>query len=664
FEPGGYARVPLPHYPWQRERHWSSAALPVVAGATGKRRAPLDDAMRSWLHTSRWEPLAAEGSVATRVNWLLVSGSDSGNAWAAALRELGGRADVVASVDEALGWLSRADGARVQGLGIVLFAAPGAQHVAWDAVAALQRLQRAWPAERSAPRVWWVTTGAQALPDDSEPVIAAQAALWGAARVIAAEHPHWWGGLVDVGAAHGALEAKAAAQHLRSGSSEDQVAVRGAVRSVLRLVRADVSAEGLPGARWRTDGAYLITGGLGGIALEIAKAMVASGARRLVLLGRTALPVRSAWTSEPETSVAGRRIAAIRALEHAGAAVHVLHADVADAEQMRAALDAYRAEGWPAICGVIHSAAVTDNKLTAEMEAAVFERVLAPKLAGALVLDALLPTLDLFVLFSSMSAFWGPPGMSNYSAANAGLDAVAQARRARGQHALSIQWGHWTNIGLSEGVIAERNAEELERVGVGSMSVAQGTALFASLLARPEAVIAVLPIAWAKFRSARRGRDWPLFRVAAGSDADADADAAAGSFAERARAATPVARRALIERVIREALGVVLHRPAKQLDARRSFGSVGLDSLMALEFRNRLESALERALPATLAWNYPTIEQLTAHLDGHFSAELVADAPPAAAPNSALDDVDAALLFTDIASLSDADAARALRGGR
>ncbi len=658
FEPGSYARVPLPHYPWQRERHWSSAALPVAA--QGKRRAPLDDTVRGWLHVSRWEPMPLEGVAATRVNWLLVG--EAGSALAAALRQLGGSADAVASLEDALAWLSRAEPARVRGLGIALFAARGDAQAAWNAVTAAQRLQRAWPAEREAPSVWWVTSGAQMLPGDTEPVLAAQAAVWGAARVLAAEHPHWWGGLVDVRAAQDASEMTALARHLRSGSSEDQVALRGAQRYALRLVPAD-GADGAvsaaAGYRWRSDAAYLITGGLGGIALEIAKAMVADGARRIVLLGRTPLPARSAWASEPESSVAGQRIAAIRALEHAGAAVHLMHADVADSAQVRAALEAYRAEGWPAIRGVIHTAAVTDNKLSTDMDPAVFERVLAPKLTGALVLDELLPTLDLFVLFSSMSAFWGPPGMSNYSAANAGLDAVAEARRARGQHALSIQWGHWTNIGLSEGAIAERNAQELERVGVGSLSAPQGTSLFAVLIARAEPVIAVLPIDWAKFRQARRGRDWPLFRVAAGTETDA----VGGSFAERARVASPMARRALLESVVREALGAVLHRPAKALDARRSFGSVGLDSLMALEFRNRLETALERALPATLAWNYPTIEQLTAHLDTYFAVESVLEeASSAAAPE--LGERETALLFTDIASLSDADAARALRGGR
>jgi len=379
-----------------------------------------------------------------------------------------------------------------------------------------------------------------------------------------------------------------------------------------------------------------------------------------VLLGRTALPPRAKWAAEPETTRDGRRIAAIRALEHAGAAIHVITADVGDAVALRSALDAYQTEGWPPIRGIIHAAAVVENKLTTDLDPGSFERVIGPKLRGALVLDELFPSLDLFLLFSSISAFWAPAGMANYAAANAGLDALAEARRARGQHALSVQWGHWGNIGLLEGALAARSAHELERAGVTSMSIEQGISIFKWVLNRPESVIAALPIDWQVFRTVRRGRSSPLFRAVSGMDAGAGGDGR-GS-AERIRAASPVERRTLIEGIVKEALGTVLRRPPAQLDMRRSFGSSGLDSLMALEFRNRLETALERSLPATLAWNYPTITQLAGYLDGLYAPEpAAAQAPPA---EGAANAVAAVPLVQDIASLSDADAARALRRKR
>jgi myxalamid-type polyketide synthase MxaE and MxaD len=284
---------------------------------------------------------------------------------------------------------------------------------------------------------------------------------------------------------------------------------------------------------------------------------------------------------------------------------------------------------------------------------------LAPKLSGALVLDRLLPELDLFVVFSSISAFWAPPGMSNYSAANAGLDALAARRRARGQHALSIQWGPWAGIGLHESAISARSSQEMERTGVGSIPVDSGTALFAALLARQEPVITVLPVDWATYRNARAGRDWSLFRALSGTSATSPT----GGFTERVRSAPPATRRSLVDGVVREALAAVIRRPANQLDSRRSFGSMGLDSLMALELRNRLETAAGRSLPASLAWNYPTIEQLAAYLEGQVVPEPTPDAAAAASVAPELDDIQIGSLFKGFESLSDEDAARALRGG-
>ena len=158
----------------------------------------------------------------------------------------------------------------------------------------VQDLQRAWALRGvgTVPRIWWVTRGAHALNGETPSTRAPQlSALWGAARVVATEHPDWWGGLVDLeDAPLTAARSEVLARHL-SGSTEDQVALRGTDRYALRIVRATVTSEVGPSiCSWRADAAYLITGGLGGIALEIAKAMVRDGARRLVLLGRSPLP--------------------------------------------------------------------------------------------------------------------------------------------------------------------------------------------------------------------------------------------------------------------------------------------------------------------------------------------------------------------------------------
>ena len=204
--------------------------------------------------------------------------------------------------------------------------------------------------------------------------------------------------------------------------------------------------------RWRSDGSYLITGGLGDLGLMVARWMVAQGARRLILMGRTKLPPRSSWNSLETGSQLARQIAAIRELEESGASVHLVSADVADEKQMSAFVEQFRAEGWPPIRGVVHAAGVLQDGLLLQLDAAAMNKVLRPKMVGGWLLHRLLreAPLDFFVVFSSAGSLMGQPGQGNYAAANAFLDALAHHRRAQGLPALSINWGAWAELGFAQ----------------------------------------------------------------------------------------------------------------------------------------------------------------------------------------------------------------------
>ena len=363
----------------------------------------------------------------------------------------------------------------------------------------------------TAPRLWFVTHGAQSPAVAPARVAVNAAAAWGTARVIAEEHPELWGGLVDLDPAQSVADnAAALISNLRAGDGEDQCAWRGGQRFVLRLA-TQAPALRAPFA-WRADAAYLVTGGLGGVGLHIARAMVAAGARRLVLLSRTALPPREQWAGVDQRSAAGQRIAGLCELEAAGAAVHLAAVDVADAAQLSAFLQRWQAEAWPAIRGVVHAAGRLDNQLGARMEARTFDAVVQPKLRGAQLLDQLLPDLDLFALFSSTGAFIAQPGQANYAAANAGLDALAHDRRARGLPAHSIAWGVWRDTGLVQGAAGIRNVAEMARQGLGSFAAERGAALFDWLCGQDAPHTVVLPADWSAFAQARAGREAPLYR--------------------------------------------------------------------------------------------------------------------------------------------------------
>jgi malonyl CoA-acyl carrier protein transacylase len=655
--------VTLPPYPWQRERHWHAAAEPVLRGGAHLARLRPTESAFGWLYAMQWEPAPRSASEADAPpgSWLVVGLAAEGERLATSLRARGGEVRAVTpdSLAEGLTWLAQLG----EGSPAIVLIAEDAANAAFAPIALVQAVtSRAW---KVSPRLWFVTRGAQGV-NATERVSVWQGALWGAARVVAEEHPELWGGLVDCAGEGGQDDATPLACTLLTRDGEDQVAIRDGQRLVLRLASLSTTGVAAAAPRWRADASYLITGGLGDIGLRIAASMVDAGARRLVLLGRTPLPPRTQWSSLPADSRDGRRAAAVRALEAKGAAVHLLSADVGDAAQLGAALDAYAAEGWPPIRGVVHAAGSLDNRLAGEMDTKVFDRVVVPKLHGAVHLDRLLPDLDLFVLFSSTGAFLAQPGQANYAAANAGLDAFARDRCARGRHALSIAWGVWAGTGIVRDRAGGRNVEELKRQGVQAFDPEQGVALFGWLLSRVQRGVTVLPVSWPAFKRARGGRDFPLFRAQLAAAQDEDVDGTS-DFAVRLREArSPAKRRQLVAEGVRETAAQVLRRAPARIDGRRTLGSMGLDSLMALEFRNRLEGLFARSLPATLLWNYPSLDALAAFLSDDAPTLPVPSSPmveraDALSESSLESDGDIVVALADLTAVSDADITRALR---
>jgi phthiocerol/phenolphthiocerol synthesis type-I polyketide synthase B len=646
--PRGTHHVTLPLQPWQRERHWIDLAELAPTGSDSRRaRIRVDDEMLGWLYRLEWTAAQRNGEAAvTAEPWLVVSETlDDAEVVARAATTVGAHA-IAVSPDE----LGRAI---VRGSASTIVYLAGDRDAAYAPVQLVQSVLAA----RGQARLWFVTRGAHVVDARDRRVSAEQSALWGAARVVAEEHPDLWGGLIDLEAtATATTSAARIAGHIAS-AGEDQVAFRGDDCFTLRLTAIPrQAATTLRAVEWRHDAAYLITGGLGDIGLHVARTMAAGGARRLVLLGRTPLPPRESWKRLDPGDPAAPRAHAILELESRGVAVHTAAVDVSDESQLQAFLDRYAKEAWPEIRGVVHAAGVLDNALAANMDRATFDRVVRGKLEGARLLDRLLPDLDLFVLFSSTGAFLAQPGQANYAAANAGLDGLAHDRRARGQHALSIQWAVWQNTGLVRGHVGEQNVGEMHRQGLRPFTADQGTMLFSLLTGSSDATVTVLPMDWSAYARARSGRALALFRRVMDSSADTTAGTeltTALSHADGPR------RRQLLEGLIRETVGRVLKIAPARLDSRKAMGEMGLNSLMAMELRNRLEAALGRSLSATLAWNYPTIDALVRYLAGagdqHQPVQPAESTPTNAAPADVSDSL------RSVNELSDEEAALALR---
>ncbi|WP_281004674.1 type I polyketide synthase [Nocardia veterana] len=456
------------------------------------------------------------------------------------------------------------------------------------AVHTTMTMVRAWLAvERlSDVRLVVVTTGG-AGPVDAGPHLGA-AAVWGAMRSAQSEYPDRFV-LIDEDPA-APLSADRIAEVVRSG--EPQVAVREGQILVPRLTRAPAPAADLPGLAAAT---VLITGGTGGLGAVFARHLVAEhGVRRLVLTSRRGLEAPGA-------------AALVRELTQAGADARVVACDVADRASVRNLLGTIATDEPLAI---IHAAGVLDDGTVSSLTPEQVDRVLAPKVDGAWHLHELTRDRDIsaFVLFSSIAASVGSAGQSNYAAANAYLDALAQQRRAAGATATALAWGPWHQGSGMTGELDRAAVARWERMGFGQLENADGVRLFDRALGHAEAQLAPIRFDAAAVRRQTDAAAVPA--ILRGFVRRAPAPVAArtpGSLGSRL-AAVPDARRGeLVLDLVREHASAVLgYASPGEVDVEKPFGDLGLDSLGGVEFRNRLGKATGVRLPSTLVFDHPT----------------------------------------------------------
>ena len=303
------------------------------------------------------------------------------------------------------------------------------ERVERDAQSALALVQGLTDAGRASESgVWFVTRGGQVLGGKALGELSG-AALWGLARVAAREIPDCVVRTVDLDPGGGA-PAEVLARELLFRDGEIEIAWREGKRRLPRLIRLREAPPDPGPERVREDRTYLVTGGLGGIGLEVAGWLADRGAGAIVLNGRR----------PPEDAA----VAAVERLRSRGAEVRVALGDVADARAVDRLLVEVEEWGLPPLGGVIHSAGILSDAAFANQDPEGFGRVLAPKVRGAWNLHraTLGRELDLFVVFSSVAALIGNPGQANYAAANAFLDQLAHCIGGLlGLPGQAIAWG-------------------------------------------------------------------------------------------------------------------------------------------------------------------------------------------------------------------------------
>ena len=489
-----------------------------------------------------------------------------------------------------------------------------------------------------APALWLVTRGAQPVGAAAMPLEVVQTPLWGLGRVIALEHPDLWGGLVDLDAQSTAMEgATTLLAEICQPDGEDQVAWRGAQRHVARLMRSGPLSP--QPVLLHADGTYLVTGGLGGLGLKVASWLAQQGARHLVLTGRRGLPERAQWATLSEQSENFRQVAAIEAIEALGATVTVEAADVSDMARMSEVLVHIERSAWP-LRGIIHAALAASACTLREMPLDALRAMLQPKVVGTWVLHQLTRQrdLDFFVLFSSTTALWGSAELAHYAAANVFLDGFAHYRRALGLPALSINWGTWD-------VMRTASAEERGRIaqfGLRVMPSEQALAVMGDLLGSPEtAQLTIAAVDWNVLKpvyESKRQRPFLQSIATRQRGNGASPSTKQPQLLDRLKRAQPGESRNLLLAHIRAEVAQVLGvDPPQAIDAQRGLFELGMDSLMSIELKTRLEASVGQSLPSTLVFNYPTISDLAEYLAKHVLAAEEANgesAPAVAAATS------------------------------
>ncbi|ERT05437.1 methyltransferase domain protein, partial [Lyngbya aestuarii BL J] len=345
-----------------------------------------------------------------------------------------------------------------------------------------------------------------------------------------------------------------------------------------------------------SEGTYLITGGLGGLGLLVARWLVEKGAKNIVLLSR-----RHPNSETQQT---------LDELEAMGAKVVVIKVDVSDREKLTETFQNIL-DNLPVLRGVFHAAGVLDDSVLMQLNSEKFERVMMPKMHGAWHLHQLTKDipLDYFVLFSSAASLLGSPGQANHVAANTFLDMLAHYRQMLGLPGLSINWGAWSEVGAA----AERQVtQHMSLKGVGTISPQQGLEILEELIAQPDPQVGVIPIDWSRFL--QQGLISPFFSEVIPTEAQPKQTKNSKIIQKLATLPADEHESILISYLQAEVGKVLGLQPSQFPDPKQGFFDMGMDSLMIIELRNRLENSLGKSVPSTVIFEYPTIKDLAEYI--------------------------------------------------
>ena len=478
------------------------------------------------------------------------------------------------------------------------------------------------------PKLWMVTDKAQMCETASSRPL--QAALWGLGRVAGqVEHKNTWGGLVDLDYSS-ATNIDLLTQEILLRTNEDQIVLRDGARFVPRLSEVqETSVQHMP--IFRKDVSYMVTGGLGALGLVTAQWLVEQGARHLVLLGRTPLPERSVWNSLSKGHHEYERVNFIMLLERQGCQITTAAIDISNYSELENFVSHYEnQQAKPPIYSIYHTAGVAVPELIINLAEENFAKVLPAKIQGALNLHHLFKSrqLDAFVMYSSLAAVVTSSGQASYSAANAFLDAFAHWRRSQGLAALSINWGPWMEAGLaaelnlvdffaSRGFFAMTNQQGLEKLGALILSqIPQAIVVAANW-------VTAVKVGYPEGIAPCQLEEVLDEELKNNSTDENEVDEQGQSFlCEYIAIESDDKKKIFIAQSLIHELARVLRVSGEGISANYSFSANGLDSMLALDLRSRLESGLVVSIAVVDLLNNRPISELADKLFNQLETQI------------------------------------------
>lgn len=445
-----------------------------------------------------------------------------------------------------------------------------------------------------------------------------KATILGPARVIPQEFPKITCRCVDIVSPKTDVELEALAEQLitefRIEPDDKLIAYREGERFAQDFEPMPLPEAAEPIAKLRTNGVYLITGGLGGLGLELAEHLAKKVKARLALTGRTALPDRLQWPDLLEAdgkSPIAERIRACVRLEELGAEVLTIAADASDESQMRQAIDQAR-QRFGTIHGVIHLAGAPGGGIIQLKTIEMAEQILAPKVRGTLVIEKLFENqaLDFLALYSSIQSVLGEFGQADYCGANAFLDAVAQRNALRGgPHTVAINWDIWREVGITVDTEVPPHMRQLrdEMLEKGILN-REGLEAFDRILSSglPQIIVSTqdLPGRIELGKSLTGESFLQELQKASGT----------GSRAPRRVLGTGhIAASSDLEQTIAEVWQQILG--TEQIGVNDNFFDLGGNSLLGLQLVSELSRELGLQIAPVMLFEFPTIGLLARHLN-------------------------------------------------